>query len=91
MRRLRSSNVSPWGTLGWGRIRLVQLTLGAVGAQQRGDVLLLRPLLARRRARRVRHRVEGDELARQRHQPITAGGNGFDHALLVGLELELHR
>ena len=52
----------------------MQLTLGAVGAQQRGDVLLLRPLLARWRARRVRHRVEGDELARQRHQPITAGG-----------------
>jgi hypothetical protein len=44
------------------------------------------PLLARRRARHVRHRVEGDELARQR---ISAGGNGFDDALL--LRRQLHR
>ena len=29
-------------------------------------------------------RFEGDDLARQRHQRITVGGNGFDDPLLLG-------
>ena len=70
-----------------GGVGLVQLDLGAVRAQQRGDVLLQRALLARGRARGVRHGVEGHELARQRDERVAARRDGVDDALLVGREL----
>ena len=69
------------------RIRLVQNDLGAVGAQQRREVLLQRALLARWSAGRVRHGVEGHQLARQRHERVAARDHGSDDALLLGREL----
>ena len=69
-----------------GRVGLVQLDVGAVRAQQGGDVLLQRALLARRGARGVRDRVEGDELARQRHERVAARRDGVDDALFVRRE-----
>ena len=69
------------------RVRLVQLDLGAVAAQQRGEVVLERALLARRRAGCVGHGVEGDELARERDERVAPAGHGVDHATLFGREL----
>ena len=87
----RPSNVSSSGTIGCGRsearVRLVQLDLGAVGSQQRRQVLLQRALLSRRGARRVRDRVERHELARQRDEGLAARGHGVDDALLLGRDL----
>ena len=70
-----------------GRIGLVQVDLGAVRAQQRGEVLLQRALLARRGAGRVRDGVERDELARERHEVVAAGGHRVGDAALLGREL----
>ena len=87
----RPSNVSSSGTIGWGRRAAASgscsVDVGAVRAQQRGEMLLQRALLARRGAGRVRDGVERDELARERHQGVTAGGHGVDDAALLGREL----
>ena len=70
-----------------GCVRLVQDDVGAVRAQQAGQVLLQRALLAGRRPGGMGDGVEGDELARERDERVTAGGHGVDDATLLGREL----
>ena len=87
----RPSNVSPSGTIGMrpqrAGVGLVELDLGAVGTQQRRQMFLQRALLAPRGAGRVRDRVEADELARERDERVTAGGERIGDAAFLGREL----
>ena len=52
-----------------------------------GQVRLQRALLAGRRPGGMGDGVEGDELARERDEGVTAGGHCVDDATLLGREL----
>ena len=85
------ANSSSSGTIGCGRSDAASGSISSTSAPWRrnsaGEVLLQRALLASGRARRVRHRVEADELGGQRDERLAEVRDGIDDALFPGGEL----